>query len=939
MTESKLTIRARVMQAVSDLIYRFHWLVLAAIVLISVFMYYSYQHLELKLNFTDMLSPDDPAVVQYRHAVSEFGALSFLFVIVESDDLSSSKAYADELALRLVKNPDYVPRVFNKVEIKDYLEDALLFLPPRDLSMIADLAERNRDNIAKMVNDPGLVSAITGMDKMLKSYVEKGELPELNEEDVDFGMVFGPMRDLVSGFKDYAINGPGQQQEKLKTEIFARLLQGGQSLPIDLSEPYIVSADKKHLLMLVSSTLPAENFEWCRQFMEYVEGVFQGMEKDYPGVTVQTTGNAAVMRDDNLVIRQDMVKTTIVAYVGIMLLFAFSFRNLSSIVMMGVPLAVGILWSLGAAYWVVGHLTPITAVFGAILLGMGIDYGILILSRYTEERHGGHTIKEALDIAMVQSGSSILAGAFATSLAFFSLTQASFKGGQEMGIISGIGIIIFVIIMTFGLGSLLVAWDRNRQAAGPTQRRFDPKIMRRAARLVDRGAIYIVIAFTAFLAAMTAIAPKFKFEYNYLNLEPQHMQSIQLIHKIPEWFGIDTNYGMIISKTVDDDRRLAEELRKKSTVSRVDAISDFIPADQDRKLPLIARIREASAGIAPPPAVEAAGDTVAPMAGPEFDRLLAALESLRDTIGAPGRGLIGLFYLAEMEDAEQGARGLTADLDGLISALQAQRGDKTYRNLGRLDREVKAGVAEAWDWFGKMTSTPGVTLESLRARHPELLDRFQGRNGSFLIYAYPSVVIWEESNLKAVARELKEVDPDAMGVAVLFDRILDQIKSDLVRIALIALAVVFVVLLLNYRGLWHTVLTLVPLVAGAVSMVGIMNLTGLKFNIINTGMLPLVIGIGVDYGVYMVHRWIGEGKGLKSIRPAVESTGRAVSLAALTTMIGFASIILAQWRGLSLMGLTLTVGIGLCWIAAVVFLPAILKVIEVVKARRAGSGR
>jgi predicted RND superfamily exporter protein len=66
----------------------------------------------------------------------------------------------------------------------------------------------------------------------------------------------------------------------------------------------------------------------------------------------------------------------------------------------------------------------------------------------------------------------------------------------------------------------------------------------------------------------------------------------------------------------------------------------------------------------------------------------------------------------------------------------------------------------------------------------------------------------------------------------------------------------------------------------------------------------------------------------------VESTGRAVTLAALTTMIGFASVILAQWRGLSLMGATLTMGIGLCWIAAVILLPAVLKVIEKVKARR-----
>jgi predicted RND superfamily exporter protein len=120
-------------------------------------------------------------------------------------------------------------------------------------------------------------------------------------------------------------------------------------------------------------------------------------------------------------------------------------------------------------------------------------------------------------------------------------------------------------------------------------------------------------------------------------------------------------------------------------------------------------------------------------------------------------------------------------------------------------------------------------------------------------------------------------------------------------------------------------------------MVGIMNTVGLKFNIVNVAMLPLIIGIGVDYGVYLVHRWIGEGKGDKSIKPVVESTGRAVTLSAFTTMIGFASIIPAQWRGLSLMGSTLTMGIALCWIAAVIYLPSILKIIEMIKGRNGKS--
>jgi hypothetical protein len=459
--------------------------------------------------------------------------------------------------------------------------------------------------------------------------------------------------------------------------------------------------------------------------------------------------------------------------------------------------------------------------------------------------------------------------------------------------------------------------------------------MRPLAKVVDRAAIPVLVVMGAGLLFLGWHAPRYSFEYNYLNLEPAGVESFELVHKIPEWFNIDVNFGMIISHSVEEDRRLASVLRgKTAAVSRGVALSDFIPAAQEEKLKQIGRRKAALSGLAPVP-LDASPSEPPAMSPREFDLLLARLRSLRDSIGAPGRGLIGLFYMAEMEEAEDGARKLLGDLEHLIASLEGARGPQLYENLGRLDQAVAGGIVKSWDRLRIMTSTSGLDLEIMKKKHPEMVDRFLGRDGSFMIYVFPSITIWDENNLKAVATGLRKVAEEnhtqTMGVALLFDEILRQIKSDLVRIASLALFMVFCVLVLSYRQFWHTLLTLIPLVAGGVAMVGLMNLRGLKFNIVNTGMLPLLIGIGVDYGVYTVHRWIDEGKGPKSIRPVVESTGRAVTLSALTTMIGFSAVILCRWRGLSMMGATLTMGIGLCWLAAVVFLPALLKVITMVK--------
>jgi len=581
-------------------------------------------------------------------------------------------------------------------------------------------------------------------------------------------------------------------------------------------------------------------------------------------------------------------------------------------------------------------------VFGAILLGMGIDYGILILSRYTEERHRGKDIKEALDITMTQVGVSIITGATATAGAFLTMRLATLRAGQEMGLLAGTGIILFVLMMILGMGSMLVAWDRIKGSLKTTQKQWNPRIMRAIAGLVDRRALGVVAVLGSGLAFLGYYAPRYAFEYNYLNLEPAGVPSFELVHKIPEWFNIDVNFGLIVSRGLEEDRKLASILRAdKATVSRVDAISDFIPPEQDVKLKQIARLSQALSGITPA-ALDGSSAEAPPMTEAEYERLMAALRSLRDTIGAPGRGLIGVFYVAELEDAEDGARALLADLDGLIKTLEDAKGPELYNNLGRLDSQVSRGTINGWKRVQTMTAATSVTVESMRKKHPDMIDRFLGRDGSYMILVFPSITIWDENNLKAVANGLRKVAADnntsAVGVAILFEEILRQLKSDLFRIAVVALLVVFVVLVVSYREFWHTLLTLVPLAAGGIAMIGYMNLRGLRFNPVNTGMLPLLIGVGVDYGVYMVHRWIYEGKGINSIRPAVESTGRAVSLAALTTMIGFASIILCRWRGLAMMGQTMTIGIGFSLIAAIVFLPAILKVIEMIKARKTKAG-
>ncbi len=917
--------RERVLKKLSDIIYLHHKKILLAALLITVFLGWCLSRLEFRLGMIDMLSEDDPAVIQYNYAVDNFGTLSYLFIVLESDEMERSKAYADALAKRLEASPEYVKRVYYKFEIRDFLDDALLFLSENELAELARLIEENQGALSALSSDPGLISLADGLDQVLASVLRRGELPE-PESGMDMSAVFQPVDDLISYLKARALEGPDTEVSPFSRNALSGLISAQRRMPMDISESYLFSKDKKHLLMFVAPSRPADNFEWCSEFMEAIDAMLAEMDREIPGVWHGATGNAAVMRDDDRTIRQDMKRTTLIAFLLILVLFAYSFRNISSILMAGLGLGLGLLWAFGTAYLTVGYLTAITSVFGAILLGLGIDYAILFLSRYTEERHRGRTIKESLDLTMTQTGKGVLTGAAATSLAFFAITSGSFRGAMEMGIVSGCGIIIFYLVMSFVLTSLFVWRDTRRSLRGPGQRRFNPVMMRLVSRAVQWAYLPVFLTLMALFGYMAYIVPDYRFEYNYLNLEPQHVESIQLTKKIPEWFEIDTNYGIIVSNDLDQDREFTRKLLRKESISQVDSISSFIPENQDTKLEHLARMKKTLEGLAP----AAESGRQESFTRDDMTRYIEHLRGIREKV----KGVKGLAFLGDMDDVEDAAGATMEKLDDLIASLEQADEEKTRENLASLDSELAGKVRRGLDRLMVMTASTGITLDTLKRNHPELIERFQGKDGRFLIYAYPSEIIWNERVMKAVVRDLKEVSDEAMGVAVIFDHILDQLKADFLRVALLAFSVVFVVILLDYRRLSPALLTLLPLVFGCVTMVGVMNFFGLKFNIINIAMVPLIIGIGIDYGVYMVHRWITEGKGISSIPAVVESTGRAVALSALTTMIGFGAIMFAKYQGLVLMSRTLVMGIGLCLVAAVLMLPALLLIIEKIKAKR-----
>ncbi|MBU0727632.1 MMPL family transporter, partial [Patescibacteria group bacterium] len=137
---------------------------------------------------------------------------------------------------------------------------------------------------------------------------------------------------------------------------------------------------------------------------------------------------------------------------------------------------------------------------------------------------------------------------------------------------------------------------------------------------------------------------------------------------------------------------------------------------------------------------------------------------------------------------------------------------------------------------------------------------------------------------------------------------------------------IFLVLLIDFQSIKKVLLAMIPLVVGIVWMVGVMELFGLQITLLNIMAIPMIIGIGIDDGVHIVHRYQIEGKDAHKL--VFASTGRAILLTSVTTMLGFGSLWFATYRGLGSMGIALFIGVGTCFLATVIVIPVIIGMLK-----------
>ena len=284
-------------------------------------------------------------------------------------------------------------------------------------------------------------------------------------------------------------------------------------------------------------------------------------------------------------------------------------------------------------------------------------------------------------------------------------------------------------------------------------------------------------------------------------------------------------------------------------------------------------------------------------------------------------------------------------------ALDFYQGHARELNFERIEATFKKALQENGfqflpeytsylNWLRTLVSPKGrvdrQTFE--KANLEQLLDLFlvgKGPNRKLLTFVYPREGLWDKNDLASLSMDLRKTAVESgldgsewrlAGWPILTEHLKGLVWRDLVDSLIIAGGAIALALLLALRSPFFAALAAIPLVGGILAMLGMMALLSIKFNYANFIVLPLIVGIGIDDGIHIVHCWRREATG--NLSKVLNQIGRAIVLTSLTTTIGFGSLVSSHYPGLRSIGWVTALGILTCLLAALFLLPAVLAWLE-----------
>lgn len=813
--------------------------------------------LEIDSDLRALLPQSHPVVVNLDRIEETFGALGSVNLVVKGGTPEARHAYADAVAAeleghRLLEGVEY------RLESKFFLDHALYYLSDEEF---ADLEERVMS---------------------WQHYETCTAAPTLCTTDPD-----PKARERLTAFIE------AKREDAWKRAGFR-----------DYFERDGIDA----LVVFMHPTRPSSDLEFAIEVSHAMQAKVDDVyARDGPwtgtGMTINLVGPYVQMAAEREIITRDMKRSAVVGLGGVLLVLFVLFRSFRALLVLLVPLLCGLTWSLGLTQLVLGHLNTMTSLISSVVMGMGIDAGIHLLSRARREREQ-HPSPEAIRRAFCGLIVPLLVASSTTVGALAIMATSEFLAFKEFGMIaaSGVGLCLLAMVTIFPAFGQLVGIKQAKRGT-------DTSVIGLPTRwLLARPTALFVVLVVVTVASVSGVnrVRKDGFENNGRILQSDAMRDKTEadVFLISDIFGKDIHAGTVTLPTYEETQRVFAQASERHA-TRV-TLGDTVVADlfaapelmPKRGLDMSRRLEQ----------IEALTEDFS-------DRTWAKLEG-RDPDQAREGGDDGDEFEEFEEFEEEGGTG--GEEEGGTGDEEQGVGDGDGDDDDGLSKEDAAQLR-------RMIDAKPFTVDDLP---PTILSRVRADDGAYGIFAYPNfdpadifkgIEFLEETSSYTGGGDDRVYVGETSVYAAMYRMMDEEWPVILGMAALLVLGLVF----WQVRSVSDTALTLIPLVLSLWWMLALMGAVGIRFTLFNVPILPAVLGIGVDNGVYLTAGIRGRRGQSGGLARSVDETGRAILAATATTAVGFASFMVADSGGLRSIGVVAVLGIVMAALAAMLVLPTL----------------
>lgn len=709
--------------------------------------------LKLKSDLKELLPPNYESVQQLNRVLDRVGGVGSLIVVVQSPDVNANKHFMDDLASQLSALPEGQIRylTYKADAIRKYYEEHFLYyLDKPDLDSFYSRLKRRID-YEKFKRTP--------------FFLELGE--EAPEPE---GLEFGDMR----------------------TRYEKRF-----QAPLATVDDYYGGEWGEMLIMIVRPYGSTVTIDSARALVDSIDNVVQGLSPSSyePRMRVDYCGDIKSTIEEYETLKHDVVSTSLLCVGLVALAIMIYFLRLRALLLLGATLVVAVAWTFALTRIVIGYLNAQTAFLGSIIVGTGINYGIILLARYFEERKRHKSPPESMLIAMEGTIIPTFLAAATTAVAFGVILIARIRGLSQFGFIGAVGVMLCWLATILVLPAMVTASEKVLRLVKP---RATPQrksaLLEIATRIGARSPAFIMFSSVVLTAAAITAVVRFvpnAIEYDFTKMRNQVSVASgteALEKRVSRLFRSSMTPSVVLVDSIEEGREVCAAVdaqnaalpQSERRVGSCHSILDLMPNDQEAKLPVMDRINTLLSQ-----------DWVKELKG-----------DVRDKIEKVRRSILGRTITID---------DLPPDLARLFEDREGHRGALVFIN-----------------------PRPGMLLSD-------------GRN----LMRFADTI--RDINL-ADGRTLH-----AASASLIFSDLIEIIKREAPLLTIASLIGVILFVFAMLRSMRISTVIIGALLWAVLIMIGICAFMGIKINFFNFIILPLTFGIGVDYSVNMAIRIRQEG--------------------------------------------------------------------------------